>query len=76
MLLDIDKKEEIKYAWGLGQSTNNAAEYLALYQGLRLAREREIKRLIVIGYSLLVIQQLHKTKIGKEAPRDSIAMPN
>lgn len=32
LLLDTDEKEEIKYAWGLGLSTNNEVEYLSLYQ--------------------------------------------
>lgn len=41
--------------------TNNKAEALALWQGLRQAQERKIDSLVVIGDSRLVIQAL-KTK--------------
>lgn len=38
-LINPNEDEEIKYAWGLGVSKNNEAKFLALFQGLRLARE-------------------------------------
>ena len=40
--------------------SNNEAEYEALLHGLRLAVSLSIKRLIVYGDSLLVIQQVNK----------------
>ena len=40
--------------------SNNEAEYEALLHGLRLAVSLGIKRLLVYGDSLLVIQQVNK----------------
>ena len=49
---------ESKFAWGLGIYTNNMVEALALWQGLRIARELGISNLIVIGNSRVVIRVL------------------
>ena len=49
---------EFKFAWGLGIDTNNMAEALALWQGLRIAGELGISELIVIGNSKVVIHAL------------------
>ena len=49
---------ESKFSWGLGIDTNNMAEALALWQGLRIARELGISNLIVIGDSRVVIRVL------------------
>jgi len=70
VLIDPDENKEIKYAWGLEVSTSNEAEFLALFQGLRLTREREIKKLVIIGDSLLVIQQFYKAKLCLDPPED------
>ena len=40
--------------------SNNEAEYEALLHGLRLAVSLGIKRLLVYGDSLLVVQQVNK----------------
>jgi ribonuclease HI len=40
--------------------SNNEAEYEALLHGLRLAVSLGIKRLLVYGDSLLIIQQVNK----------------
>jgi ribonuclease HI len=40
--------------------SNNEAEYEALLHGLRLAISMGIKRLLVYGDSLLVVQQVNK----------------
>ena len=50
------------YAWGLGSMTNNMAEALALWQGLKQAHERNLDTLAVFGDSKIVIQAL-RTKI-------------
>ena len=49
---------EFKFAWGLGIDTNNMAEALALWQGLRIAKALGISELIVIGDSKIVIRAL------------------
>ena len=41
------------------KATNNQADYTGLIIGLQKAVELEIKSLLVEGYSLLVINQLH-----------------
>jgi ribonuclease HI len=55
------KGEQLKYVlqimWAV---SNNEAEYEALLHGLRLAISLGIKRLLVYGDSLLVVQQVNK----------------
>ena len=46
---------DIKFTWGLGIDTNNMAEALALWQGLRIAKTLGIFKLTVIGDSRIVI---------------------
>jgi ribonuclease HI len=53
--------EQLKYVLQiLWEVSNNKAEYEALLHGLRLAISLRIKRLLVYGDSLLVIQQVNK----------------
>jgi ribonuclease HI len=53
--------EQLKYALQLLLSTsNNAAEYEALIHGLNIVISLGIKRLMVYGYSLVVISQINK----------------
>jgi ribonuclease HI len=55
------KCEQIKYVLQiLWKLSNNKAEYEALLHGLRLAISLGIKRLLVYGDSLLVVQQVNK----------------
>jgi ribonuclease HI len=55
------KGEQLKYVLQiLWEVSNNEAEYEALLHGLRLAISLGIKRLLVYGDSLLVIQQVNK----------------
>ena len=55
------KGEQLKYVFQiLFKVSNNEAEYEALLHGLRLAVSLGIKRLLVYGDSLLVIQQVNK----------------
>ena len=46
------------YAWGLGTMSNNMAEALALWQGLKLGQEQNLKSLVVFGDSKLILQSL------------------
>jgi ribonuclease HI len=61
VLLISPRGEQLKYVlqilWAV---SNNEAEYEALLHGLRLAISRGIKRLLVYGDSLLVVQQVNK----------------
>jgi ribonuclease HI len=53
--------EQLKYVFQiLFKFSNNEAEYEALLHGLRLAISLGIKRLLVYGDSLLVVQQVNK----------------
>ena len=55
------KGEQLKYVFQiLFKVFNNEAEYEALLHGLRLVVSHGIKRLLVYGDSLLVVQQVNK----------------
>jgi len=58
-----DTSNEIRYTsyrkYDTEDGTNNVAEYLALIDGLRLARQNNIKRLTVQGDSQLIINQIN-----------------
>ena len=51
------------YAWGLGSMTNNMKEALALWQGLKQARERNLDSLVVFGDSNVIIQSLRSKNL-------------
>lgn len=48
------------------KATNNAAEYEALLAGLRLAKELQVKRLIISSDSQLVVNQVHGNFSAKD----------
>jgi len=55
------KGEQLKYVLQiLFEVSNNEAEYEALLHGLRLAISLGIKRLLVFGDSIIVVQQVNK----------------
>jgi ribonuclease HI len=61
VLLISPRGKQLKYVLQiLWKVSNNEAEYEALLHGLRLAISLGIKRLLVYGDSLLVIQQVNK----------------
>jgi ribonuclease HI len=61
VLLISARGEQLKYVLQiLWVVSNNEAEYEALLHGLRLAVSLGIKRLLVYGDSLLVVQQVNK----------------
>jgi ribonuclease HI len=49
---------ELDYSWGLGVESNNIAEALSLWQGLIQAQKLEIKEIMVIGDSQILIQAM------------------
>ena len=61
LLFISPKGEQLKYVFQIMfKVSNNEAEYEALLHGLRLAVSLGIKRLLVYGDSLLVVQQVNK----------------
>jgi ribonuclease HI len=58
ILLDPSDTLEVTYSWGLGVETNNMAEALVLWQGLRLAASKSIQNLVVFGDSRVIIQAM------------------
>jgi ribonuclease HI len=60
IIFDLEGKEGNSFSWGLGRSTNNQVEALALFLGLRLIDARIHKRIIVIGNLELIIKILRK----------------
>jgi ribonuclease HI len=55
------REEQLKYVFQiLFEVSNNESKYVALLHGLRLAVSLGIKRLLVYGDSLLVVQQVNK----------------
>ena len=53
VIFDSMGNKQKEYAWGIGRSTNNGAEWLALIKGLELARDMGIEEMSVIGDSLI-----------------------
>jgi ribonuclease HI len=50
----------LSFHWNLGIAINNQVEAYALYQGLLLAKRRNIHSLLVIGDSNIIIGNVHK----------------
>ena len=57
---------ETSFAWGLGLETNNMAEALALWQGLRIANNQDITELTVLEDSRIIIQAINKNLIPNQ----------
>jgi ribonuclease HI len=51
----------LRFAWGLGVASNNRAEALALWQGLKQALLLNIRDLVVLGDSRVIILALNKS---------------
>ena len=60
------------FAWGLGRSTNNHAEWQALLKGLEIAITLEIQDLVVFGDSLLVIREARKMVRNYKRPSNKL----
>jgi len=75
MLFISPRGEQLKYIFQiLFEVSNNEAEYEVLLHGLRPAISLGIKRLLVYGDSLLVVQQVNKEwDINKEIMDDYVA---
>lgn len=49
----------LSFSLGLGQNSNNRAEALALWQGLKLALSKNIRKLVVFGDSRIIVQAMN-----------------
>ena len=58
ILLDPSGYVEQNFTWGLGNRTNNEAEWLALIQGLHLLRAKKLRKVLIFGDSRHVIYKL------------------
>jgi ribonuclease HI len=58
VIYDSDGQKVVDFSWGLGKNTNNRAETLAVYMGLKIAHSRSIQTLVVLGDSEIVIRDL------------------
>lgn len=57
VLLNLEEKTELKFAWVLSNATNNQAEALSLWQGLKISVSKGIRNLIIAGDTLVIIQK-------------------
>ena len=58
VIIDPQNKEYYVYNQYIGKQTNNVAEYLGLFEGLRICQAFDIKNVEIYGDSKLVIQQV------------------
>lgn len=58
ILEDADGRVIAEIARGVGWATNNVAEYVALIEGLELAKTRRVRRVAVFSDSLLLVRQM------------------
>ena len=54
IIYDPKEIQIVKYAWGLGNVSNNMIESYSQWCGLVIAKEARIKKLIVLGDSPMV----------------------
>jgi ribonuclease HI len=62
-----DGTSTLRFAWGLGVASNNRVEALALWQGLNQAMLLNIRDLVVLGDSRVIIQALNQSSILENA---------
>ena len=51
VIIDVTGRIILNFSWGMGNKTNNAAEFLAIWQGLTQASALSIKKLVIISDS-------------------------
>jgi hypothetical protein len=67
ILVSPTRLTNLIFAWGLGMETNNRAEALTLWQGLNQAITHNVRDLVILGDSRIIIQALIIcTKVTKE----------
>jgi ribonuclease HI len=64
----------VHYSWGLGNTSNNVAETYASWQRVRIAKIRGLRKLIILGDSMIMIRALINHKdIGNKAISGTIS---
>ena len=58
ILLDPGGQVEQSFTWGLGNRTNNEAEWMDLLYGLQLLHAKKIRKVLIFGDSRHVIYKL------------------
>jgi ribonuclease HI len=48
------------FAWGLGNISNNIVEAYALWEGVHIARDRNIANIVILGDSMMVVRAVIK----------------
>jgi hypothetical protein len=54
VIIGTNENVEFNFAWSLGRASNNQVGEYALLQGVQLAKEIYIHKLIILGYSMNV----------------------
>ena len=57
---------QVMYSWGLGILSNNLAKNYGLYQGLNIAQENKVQKVIFCEDSLLLIHHMIKGTLSTE----------
>jgi ribonuclease HI len=66
VIFDSNGKEEIFNVWGIGNIINNQVEVLALWKGVWNMMNKGVKKMLVVGDSMIVIQQMISKPLPKE----------
>lgn len=66
-IVDEENNDICSYSRTLGQGTNNIAEYLSLIELIQYAQEKGIKKIIIKGDSLLVVNQVNGSWRAKDS---------
>lgn len=66
VLTDANGSTKLSYAWGLGNASNNQAEFLALWQGLNQALKLRINKINIARDSKQVIDAINLNKTPKD----------
>jgi ribonuclease HI len=74
VIYNSEGKKLVDYSLGLGKTTNNKAEILASYMGLKLAQEWNIQTLTVLGDSEIIIKELRGISSLTKDPLKSICL--
>ena len=62
----------LSFAWGLGNKTNNQAEWVALMQGIEAMKKIKIYNFQVFGDSWIVIQKMKNIQDGKQEAKGRV----
>jgi ribonuclease HI len=49
VIIDFNGQKILDYFWGLGNTTNNKAESIAVYMRLQIVRSKNLHELIFLG---------------------------